>query len=78
MKTEIRYRFETSQVANRFVHVLKDWPVNQKDWPVNQVKTRLFNGGDSVKVTYEYDESGFDYTSAELDDLAEQHGGKEV
>ncbi|MAJ41139.1 MULTISPECIES: hypothetical protein [unclassified Pseudoalteromonas] len=71
MKTEIRYRFETSQVANRFVHVLKDWPVNQ-------VKTRLFNGGDSVKVTYKYDESGFDYTSAELDDLAEQHGGKEV
>ena len=71
MKTEIRYRFETSQVANRFVHVLKDWPVNQ-------VKTRLFNGGDSVKVTYEYDESGFDYPSAELDDLAEQHGGKEV
>ncbi|WP_409424923.1 hypothetical protein [Pseudoalteromonas sp. RW-H-Ap-1] len=71
MKTEIRYRFESSQVANRFLHELKDWPVND-------VKTRLFNGGDSVKVTYEYDESGFDYTSAELDDLAEQHGGQEV
>ena len=71
MKTEIRYRFEYSQVANRFLHELKDWPVND-------VKTRLFNGGDSVKVTYEYDESGFDYTSAELDDLAEKHGGKEV
>jgi len=53
------------------VHVLKDWPISD-------VKTRLFNGGDSVKVTYEYDESGFDYTSAELDDLAEQHDGKEV
>ncbi|WP_166421907.1 hypothetical protein [Pseudoalteromonas sp. Z1A8] len=71
MKTEIRYRFESSQVANRFLHELKNWPVND-------VKTRLFNGGDSVKVTYEYDESGFDYTSAELDDLAEKHGGKEV
>ena len=71
MKTEIRYCFESSQLANRFLHELKDWPVNN-------VKTRLFNGGDSVKVTYEYDESGFDYTSAELDDLAEKHGGKEV
>jgi hypothetical protein len=58
-------------VANRFLHELKDWPVND-------VKTRLFNGGDSVKVSYEYDESGFDYTVAELDDLAEQHGGQEV
>ncbi|MBH0014357.1 MULTISPECIES: hypothetical protein [unclassified Pseudoalteromonas] len=71
MKTEIRYRFESSQVANRFLHELKNWPVND-------VKTRLFNGGDSVKVTYEYDESGFDYTCAELDDLAQSHGGKEV
>ncbi|MCK8102016.1 hypothetical protein [Pseudoalteromonas sp. 2CM36K] len=71
MKTEISYRFESSQVANRFLHELKDWPVNT-------VKTRLFNGGDSVKVSYEYDESGFDYTVAELDDLAEQHGGQEV
>jgi len=71
MKTEISYRFESSQVANRFLHELKDWPVND-------VKTRLFNGGDSVKVSYEYDESGFDYTVAELDDLAEQHGGQEV
>lgn len=71
MKTEISYRFVTSQIANRFLHELKDWPVNQ-------VKTRLFNGGDSVKVSYDYDESGFDYTLAELDDLAQQHGGKEV
>ena len=71
MKTEISYRFESSQVANRFLHELKDWPVND-------VKTRLFNGGDSVKVSYEYDESGFDYTVAELDDLAEQNGGQEV
>ncbi|MBL0689907.1 MAG: hypothetical protein JJW02_10900 [Pseudoalteromonas sp.] len=71
MKTEISYRFESSQVANRFLHELKDWPVND-------VKTRLFNGGDSVKVSYEYDESGFDYTVTELDDLAEQHGGQEV
>jgi hypothetical protein len=71
MKTEIRYRFESSQIANRFLHGLKDWPVND-------VKTRLFNGGNSVKVIYEYDESGFDYTIAELDDLAEQQGGKEV
>lgn len=71
MKTEISYQFETSQIANRFLHELKDWPVNN-------VKTRLFNGGDSVKVSYEYDEGGFDYTIAELDDLAARHGGQEV
>ncbi|MBH0055852.1 hypothetical protein I6F65_02660 [Pseudoalteromonas sp. SWXJZ94C] len=71
MKTEISYRFESSQVANRFLHELKDWSVND-------VKTRLFNGGDSVKVMYEHDESGFDYTITELDDLAEKHSGKEV
>lgn len=71
MKTEISYRFESSQVANRFLHELKNWPVND-------VKTRLFNGGDSVKVSYDYDETGFGYAIAELDDLAEQHGGKEV
>ncbi|KTD95697.1 hypothetical protein [Pseudoalteromonas sp. H71] len=71
MKTEISYQFESSQVANRFLHELKNWSVND-------VKTRLFNGGDSVKVSYDYDETGFDYTIAELDDLAEQLGGKEV
>ncbi|ALQ07504.1 MULTISPECIES: hypothetical protein [Pseudoalteromonas] len=71
MKTEISYRFESSQVANRFSHELKNWSVND-------VKTRLFNGGDSVKVSYEYDENGFDYTIAELDDLAERHAGKEI
>ncbi|WP_372761831.1 hypothetical protein [Pseudoalteromonas sp.] len=71
MKTEISYRFESSQVANRFVHLLKNWHVND-------VKTKLFNGGDSVTVNYEFDDGGFDYTVAQLDDLAEQHGGKEV
>ena len=71
MKTEISYRFDSSQTANRFVHKLKNWPVNN-------VKTRLFNGGDSVNVIYEYDESGFDYTIAELDDLADRHAGKEI
>lgn len=71
MKTEISYQFKTSQIANRFLHELKDWHVND-------VKTRLFNGGNCVKVSYEYEQSGFDYTIAELDDLAQQHGGKEV
>ncbi|MBB1371490.1 hypothetical protein [Pseudoalteromonas sp. SR45-4] len=71
MKTEISYRFESSQVANRFIHLLKNWPIND-------VKTKLFNGGNCVKVNYDYDESGFDYTVAELDDLAEIHGGKEI
>jgi len=37
MKTEISYQFESSQVANRFLHELKNWSVND-------VKTRLFMG----------------------------------
>lgn len=71
MKIEVTYRFKSSQVANRFSHTLKDWHVNQ-------VKTRLLNGGDCVKVIYQCDDSGFDFTQAQLDDLAELHGGKEV
>jgi hypothetical protein len=71
MKTEMSFQFATSQIANRFVHELKDWRIAK-------VKTRLFNGGDSVKVTYDYDQNGFNYTCSELDDLASQHNGKEI
>jgi hypothetical protein len=71
MQTEIRYRFERAQLANRFLNELKHWSVAE-------VKAKLFHGSDSVKITYEFDGKGFDYTCSELDDLASKYGGEEV
>ncbi len=71
MNTEIRYRFATSQIANRFLNELKNWPVAK-------VSARLINGAMAVKVSYEFDGVGFDYTCAELDDLAAKHQGIEI
>jgi hypothetical protein len=59
------------QIANRFLNELKDWPIAK-------VKARLLNGGLDVKVSYQFDGTGFDYTCSELDDLASQHQGEEV
>lgn len=71
MQSEIRYRFVSAQVANRFLNELQHWPVAQ-------VKAKLFHASDSVKITYEFDGKGFDYTCSELDDLAGKYGGEEV
>ncbi|WP_158970721.1 hypothetical protein [Paraglaciecola sp. L3A3] len=71
MLTEICYRFTTAQVANRFLNELKHWPVAD-------VKAKLFNGSESVKITYQFDGKGFDYTCSELDDLARKYQGQEV
>lgn len=71
MQTEISYRFERAQLANRFLNELKHWTVAD-------VKAKLFNGSDSVKITYEFNTKGFDYTCSELDDLANKYGGKEL
>ncbi|MCF2948331.1 hypothetical protein L0668_09455 [Paraglaciecola aquimarina] len=71
MQTEIRYQFTSAQVANRFLNELKHWPVAE-------VKAKLFNGSESVKITYEFDGKGFDYTCSELDDLASQYNGEEA
>ncbi|MEI8604338.1 hypothetical protein [Pseudoalteromonas sp. B160] len=71
MNSEIRYRFQSGQIANRFLNELKHWPVAQ-------VKTKLLNGGFDVKVNYQFDGAGFDYTCAELDELAAKHAGEEV
>jgi hypothetical protein len=71
MQTEISYRFERAQLANRFLNELKHWSVAD-------VKAKLFNGSDSVKIIYEFDGKGFDYTCSELDDLAGKYGGEEV
>jgi hypothetical protein len=45
---------------------------------VAEVKAKLFHGSDSVKISYEFDGKGFDYTCSELDDLASKYGGEEV
>ncbi len=71
MNSEIRYRFQSGQIANRFLNELKDWHVAK-------VKTTLLNGGLDVKVSYQFDGTGFDYTCSELDDLAAKHLGEEV
>jgi hypothetical protein len=71
MQTEISYGFISSQVANRFLNELKHWSVAE-------VKAKLFNGSDSVKITYEFDGRGFDYTCSELDDLAAKYAGQEI
>jgi hypothetical protein len=71
MQTEIRYRFESAQVANRFLNELKHWPVAD-------VKAKLFNASNSVAISYHFDGKGFDYTCSELDDLAARYNGEEV
>jgi hypothetical protein len=71
MQTEICYRFKSAQVANRFLNELKHWSVAD-------VKAKLFNGSDCVKITYQFDQKGFDYTCSELDDLAHKYEGGEV
>ncbi|MEO9947056.1 MAG: hypothetical protein ABJH28_10495 [Paraglaciecola sp.] len=71
MQTEISYSFPSAPVANRFLNELKHWSVAD-------VKAKLFNNSDSVKVTYEFDGKGFDYTCSELDDLASKYDGQEV
>ena len=71
MQTEIRYRFARAQVANRFLNELKHWSVAE-------VKAKLFQGSDTVTITYEFDGKGFDYTCSELDDLANKYDGEEV
>ena len=71
MQTEIRYRFKTAQVANRFLNELKHWQVAD-------VKAKLFNASDSVKINYQFDGKGFDYTCSELDNLAGKYEGEEI
>jgi hypothetical protein len=71
MQSEISYRFERAQLANRFLNELKHWTVAD-------VKAKLFHSSDTVKITYEFDGKGFDYTCSELDDLAHKYGGEEI
>ena len=71
MENQLIYRFPSSQIANRFLNSLKHWSVARVD-------AKLWGGSDTVKVSYEYSNTGFDRTSSELDDLAARYEGTEV
>lgn len=71
MENHIIYRFASAQVANRFLNTLKNWPVAD-------VNAKLYRGSDKVRVSYEYNDGGFDTTCSELDDLASRHDGSEI
>jgi len=70
MESHIVYAFPTGQHANRFLNTLKVWDVTD-------VKVKLFQGADKVKVSYIISEGGFDTTVSQLDQLAESFGGWE-
>ncbi|MGB3724208.1 MAG: hypothetical protein WA981_00435 [Glaciecola sp.] len=71
MITEIEYVFASESQAYRFVNELKHWALHE-------VKAKLNKRANQVKVSYEFDGRGFDYTCSDLDGLASQYGGQEV
>lgn len=70
MESQVSYRFDSQQTANRFLNKLKHWSVAK-------VSARLCQGGYAVQIRYEIEVAGFDYTLAELDELARLHQGEE-
>ena len=71
MQNKIVYQFPSAQVANRFL--------NEINAPqLAHIKAKLFRGSDKVQVVYTFSDSGFDSTSAELDDIAAKHEGSEL
>lgn len=70
MITDITYKFESHIQANRFINELQHWEKHS-------VKAKLFAKSNMVKVSYEFDERGFDYTCSDLDDIASIHNGTE-
>ncbi|GAC15732.1 hypothetical protein [Aliiglaciecola lipolytica] len=71
MQNQIIYQFPSGQIANRFLN-----DVNAEQRP--HIKAKLYRGSVKVQVTYHYSDTGFDSTSAELDDLARRYDGEEV
>ncbi|GAA0349064.1 hypothetical protein GCM10009092_11810 [Bowmanella denitrificans] len=71
MQVQLAYQFDTEQDAYRFLNALKHWSVAD-------VEAKFHRGPSSVRVSYRYQEQGFDATSSELDDLAASHGGRET
>ncbi|GAB55528.1 hypothetical protein GPUN_1404 [Glaciecola punicea ACAM 611] len=70
MITDITYQFESHTQASRFINELQHWDKQS-------VKAKLFAKSSMVKVSYEFDGKGFDYTCSDLDDLASAHKGAE-
>lgn len=73
--SELHYRFSSGQIANRFLNELTHWSSSSGNV---QVRAKLAKGSNTVKVSYQFDGRGFDYTSSELDDLAGQYDGEEI
>lgn len=71
MQVQIAYGFELEQDAYRFLNALRHWSVAEVD-------ARYHHAPNCVKVTYHYQDTGFDVTSSALDDLAAEYGGREV
>ncbi|GAB3016046.1 hypothetical protein [Bowmanella dokdonensis] len=71
MQVQIAYQFPDEQRAYRFLNELKHWPVAD-------VRARYHRGNRSVRVDYQYADTGFDPTSSELDSLAASYGGQET
>lgn len=69
--TVIVYGFASTQQAYRFLNALKHWSEAEVD-------ARYHADNHQVRVTYQYDASGFDRTSAKLDDLAAEYEGREI
>jgi hypothetical protein len=70
MTTDITFQFTSHTQANRFINELQHWDKQT-------VKAKLYAKSSMVKVSYEFDGKGFDYTCSDLDDLASRHDGKE-
>lgn len=70
MINSISYQFPSHIQANRFLNELTHWSEHD-------VKAKLFEKREKVKVSYEVASSGFDYTASDLDDLANKYQGVE-
>lgn len=66
----ISYQFPTHTHAEKFINELAHWHKHE-------VKAKLFKQRTQVKVSYELEGKGFDYTASDLDDLATQYEGVE-
>lgn len=75
MPTELLYRFASGQIANRFLNELSHWSSSSGNV---DIKAKLARAANIVKVSYDFDGRGFDYTSSELDDLAAKYQGQEI
>ncbi len=70
MINSISYQFPNHIQANRFLNELSHWSEHE-------VKAKLYERRDKVRVSYELTSNSFDYTASDLDDLANKYEGFE-